>query len=330
LETALEIDQGSNRLAEAREIAVEQVHPNPKQPRQWFDDDSLQELAASIREQGVLQPITVIPDEEGYRIVAGERRWRAARIAGLKRIPALVRNLSDRDQRVIALMENLQREDLNDMDRARGLADLRDALGTQVPDHASHELDEVVGHRLGISGRAVRNFIALLSLPPSIQTTIASGTLTEKHGRALRRISEPETQRQVAEVATRLRLTGDETVKLARALQERPSENIDLLAWHIKAGETPAVSKGPKKEEEGQSTPSSPKAGALDEVLRHLDAQIHRLETEPLYPQLPIPDAVQNRMRSLSERLLRITLTLSGETIDDFLSGEVLAPSDVP
>ncbi|MBW3624947.1 MAG: ParB/RepB/Spo0J family partition protein, partial [Armatimonadetes bacterium] len=165
LASALDLNEGVNRLAEAREIALDQIHPNPHQPRQTFHEESLEALAASIREQGVLQPITVTPDGDGYRIVAGERRWRAAQLAGLSRIPALVRNLSDRDQRIVALMENLQREDLNDIDRARGLADLREALAAHATELSSHELDEEVGKRLGISGRSVRNFLALLNLP---------------------------------------------------------------------------------------------------------------------------------------------------------------------
>ncbi len=275
LAVALDLREGVNRLAEAREIALEQVHPNPHQPRQTFDEAALEELAASIREQGILQPLTVCPDDDGYRIVAGERRWRAAKLAGLTRVPALVRRLTEGEQRIVALMENLQREDLNDVDRARGLADLRAQLAGQLPDAASHTLDEEVGKRLGISGRSVRNFLSLLRLPEPVQASIAEGVLTEKHGRALRRLPDETAQQEAATVARRHALTGDETMALVGELRQRPKADLEEAARRAKAGElrqsgkaSRAAQKAPKAEDHGIDAPDAHNAPSLPALER--------------------------------------------------------------
>jgi ParB/RepB/Spo0J family partition protein len=312
LAKALEIEEGVNRLADAREIALDQIRPNPNQPRQTFGEAALDELAASIRQQGVLQPITVVPAEEGFEIVAGERRWRAARRAGLVRIPALVRDLSERDRKVIALMENLQREDLNDIDRARGLAELREMLGAETPDAASHELDDAAGSRLGISGRAVRNFVALLSLPPAIQEKIASGRLTEKHGRGLRRIREPELQSRASDLATRLRLTGDETVLLARMALDRPEEDLDQIAWKIKAGE--AVRPAPSEECKRESSESGGREESA-RLLARLEEQWERLEAQAARNPADLAETETiERLKRLAARLNETIVRLSDAT----------------
>ena len=141
-----------------------------------MDDAVLEELAASIREHGVLQPVLVTETLDGYQLVAGERRVRAARIAGLERIPALVRQLADRDQLEVALVENVQRADLDPIDEATAYRQLLDEFGLT---------QERVAERVGKSRAAVANTLRLLDLHPDVQAAIAEGRLSEGHGRAL-------------------------------------------------------------------------------------------------------------------------------------------------
>lgn len=334
LASTLDLNEGINRLAEAREIALHQIHPNPHQPRKAFPPETLEALAASIREQGVLQPITVTPDGDGFRIVAGERRWRASQLAGLERIPALVRRLSERDQRIVALMENLQREDLNDMDRARGLADLRDALAAQAPQLSSHQLDEQVGKRLGISGRSVRNFMGLLHLAEPVQEAIAGGSLTEKHGRAIRRLPEPELQERVAESSIGHRLTGEETSAVVAVLQVNPRLEVERLAEQAKSGELLARmkaaakgsekgSKRPQTSKEKQESAAGTPSAALDGLLGQLEEDLGRLEqvVVTLRTADATPETVR-RMKNSAERLIHLTLLLAGEELQGRSAGE--------
>jgi ParB family chromosome partitioning protein len=160
-----------------RELAVELITPNPKQPRRAFEEEALQGLAESIRTRGVLQPILVRPKPGGtYELIAGERRWRAAKLAGLEQVPALVRPRDDAATLEVALIENMAREDLNPVDEARGCAALVEELGLSRED---------VGLRVGRSRVAVSNLIRLLDLPEEALELLESGLLTEGHGRAL-------------------------------------------------------------------------------------------------------------------------------------------------
>jgi ParB family transcriptional regulator, chromosome partitioning protein len=160
-----------------RELPVELIVPNPKQPRRGFDQDALEALAGSLGEQGVLQPVLVRPKPGGtYELVAGERRWRAARIAGLETIPALVRNREDVAALEVALIENMAREDLNPIDEARACAALVEELGLTRED---------VGRRVGRSRVAVSNLVRLLDLPDAAIELLEQGALSEGHGRAL-------------------------------------------------------------------------------------------------------------------------------------------------
>jgi ParB family transcriptional regulator, chromosome partitioning protein len=158
------------------EVPLVRVLPSPFQPRRHMDDARLEELAASIREHGVLQPILVTETLEGYQLVAGERRVRASRLAGLERIPALVRQLADRDQLEVALVENVQRADLDPIDEASAYRQLIDEFGLT---------QEGVADRVGKSRASVANTLRLLDLHPDVQSAIADGRLTEGHGRAL-------------------------------------------------------------------------------------------------------------------------------------------------
>jgi ParB family transcriptional regulator, chromosome partitioning protein len=162
---------------ELRELAVELVAPNPDQPRKRFDDEALQGLAESVKERGVVQPVLVRPRPGGtYELVAGERRWRAAQIAGLETMPALVQQRDDAQSLEVALIENMAREDLNPIEAARAVAALVEELGLTR---------EEVGRRVGRSRVAVSNLLRLLDLPDEAIALVEDGSLTEGHGRAL-------------------------------------------------------------------------------------------------------------------------------------------------
>jgi len=158
------------------EVPLSRVAPNPHQPRHHWDDEELEELAASIREHGVLQPVLVTETLSGYQLIAGERRVRAARLAGLERIPAMVRQLADRDQLEVALVENVQRSDLDPIEEALAYRQLIDEFGLT---------QDGVAERVGKARATVANTIRLLDLHPDVQAAIGDGRITEGHGRAL-------------------------------------------------------------------------------------------------------------------------------------------------
>jgi len=158
------------------ELEITQVRPNPRQPRTRFDPESIAALAESIKTQGMVQPIIVRDAGDGYEIVAGERRWRAAQKAEVTTIPAIVRPLDDRDAMIVALAENVAREDLNPVEQARGYAVLSDELDLSQTE---------IARRVGKSRPAVANTMRLLELPDDVLDLIAGGKLSEGHGRAL-------------------------------------------------------------------------------------------------------------------------------------------------
>jgi ParB family transcriptional regulator, chromosome partitioning protein len=178
---------------ELRELPVELISPNPKQPRRRFDQEALTALARSLGERGVLQPVLVRPKAGGtYELIAGERRWRAARIAGLQVIPALVRQREDAESLELALIENMAREDLNPIEEARACAALVEELALTR---------EQVGRRVGRSRVAVSNLIRLLDLPDEVIELLAAGTLSEGHGRALLLAEDHGARRNLARAA---------------------------------------------------------------------------------------------------------------------------------
>lgn len=165
-----------NQSAEIKELAVSEVFPNPEQPRKAFDENALKELAASILKHGVIQPITVAESHGGYMIVAGERRFRASLLAGLKTVPAIVKDYDEREIKEVALLENLQREDLNPIEEARALKRLMDEFDLT---------QDEVAERLGKSRSAVANTLRLLNLSPETTRLVQRGELTAGHARAL-------------------------------------------------------------------------------------------------------------------------------------------------
>jgi ParB family chromosome partitioning protein len=212
------------------ELEITQVRPNPRQPRRVFDNDAIERLAESVRADGVVQPIIVRDAGDGYEIVAGERRWRAAQLAGLRTIPSLVRTADERELLILALAENVAREDLNAVEQARAYAVLADELDLSQTE---------IARRVGKSRPAVANTMRLLELPDAVLDLISAGTLSEGHGRAV------------------LQTSGqDERVALARTAVERGWSVRDLEVAAKRAGRPKPA---PKR------TP-----GAMDDELTHL------------------------------------------------------------
>lgn len=167
------------------DVDVEDLRPNPLQPRQEFDPQSLAELASSIKETGVLQPLVVVPEGNHYKIVVGERRWRAAQKIGLTKIPAIVRHLSEKQQIEASLVENLQRKDLNPIEIAHAYQKLIQELNfTQ----------EEVAERVGKDRASVANILRLLKLPPEVQKMVAEGKISMGHARAIVTLQNPDQQ----------------------------------------------------------------------------------------------------------------------------------------
>ncbi len=202
------------------EISIARVRSNPHQPRKRFDEEGLASLTASISEHGVIQPILVTETVDGYQLVAGERRLRAAQAAGLERIPAVVRQLADRDQLELALVENLQREDLDPLETAEAYRQLIDDFGFSQDD---------VANRVGRARSTVANTLRLLDLAPGVQAAVADGRLTEGHGRALGGLA-PELQDRVLDSVIGQELSVRQTEELVRRLREPKPEAAGSVA----------------------------------------------------------------------------------------------------
>src|SRR4051812_85858 len=195
-----------------RQVPVELISPNPNQPRRRFDEESLQALSGSLRERGVLQPVLLRPIPGGtYELIAGERRWRAARLAGFETVPAVVRTQDDAASLELALVENMAREDLNPVEEARACAMLVEELGLSR--------DEV-GRRVGRSRVAVSNLMRLLDLPDEALDLLTEGLLTEGHGRALLLAGDHDTRRRLARRAAGEEWSVRRTEEEARAAAE--------------------------------------------------------------------------------------------------------------
>lgn len=208
------------------QIPIGELDPNPDQPRQTFDETTIAQLAASIQDQGFLQPLLVVPTPGGrYRIVAGERRYRAGRKAGVDTIPCIVRDLDVTQQMEIALIENLQREDLNPMEAARGI----DALKTQCG-----YTQEKIAARLGMSRPAVANMLRLLTLPDEVTEMVRDELLTAGHARVLAGLNSREDQIRLAHRAA------DEGMNVRQLEQLAASLKPDRPARKRKAPEMPA------------------------------------------------------------------------------------------
>ncbi|HYX84768.1 MAG TPA: ParB/RepB/Spo0J family partition protein [Gaiellales bacterium] len=212
------------------ELEMARIRPNPRQPRRTFDAESIDRLADSVRSQGLVQPIVVRDTGDGYEIIAGERRWRAAQVAGLATISAIVRQADDREALILALAENVAREDLNAVEQARAYAVLSDELDLSQTE---------IARRVGKSRPAIANTLRLLDLPDPALDLIAAGKLSEGHGRAVL-LAEGQ----------------DERAALARRAVER--------GWSVRDTEAAAKRAGRSAPKPAR------RAGAMDEELAHL------------------------------------------------------------
>jgi ParB family chromosome partitioning protein len=186
----LEVLLGESSLPELLHLPVETIHPNPRQPRKRFEPEAAEGLAASIRLQGVLQPIVVRRrDDGGFELIAGERRWRAAKAAGIPTLPALVRDVEDKDSLLLGLVENVAREQLSAVEEARAYASLVDEFELSLGD---------VALRVGRSKPAVSNRLRLLELPEEVLWMLARGDLSEGHARAVLALQDDEARRRLA------------------------------------------------------------------------------------------------------------------------------------
>lgn len=198
-----------------RHLPIEQIRPNPHQPRKQFDDAALSELADSIRTSGLLQPIIVRRADDGYEIVAGERRWRAAARAGLNQIPVVIKELSDTGALQAALVENLQRQDLDPLEEAEAFARL-------MREHSMSQED--VAQAVGKSRAAVANSVRLLNLPDPILQMLADGRLTAGHARALMTLQNQDDMLRLAEDIARRRASVREVEAKARMINRSRHE----------------------------------------------------------------------------------------------------------
>jgi ParB family chromosome partitioning protein len=224
-------------------IPVDAIQPNPLQPRRVFEDNRLEELAQSIRANGIIQPLVVRLVNGRYQLVAGERRWRAAKLAGVALVPVVVREIPDNRLLEITLIENIQREDLNPMETAHAFARLSAELNLNA---------EQIGLRTGKDRTTVINLMRLLQLPPDIQQLISEGKLTAGHGRCLLSLPKAELQREVSERA----IGGGWSVR-----------QVEQTCARMTAGKTP------KHVDEAKIDPNV--KAAIQEMERKLGTRIH-------------------------------------------------------
>jgi ParB family chromosome partitioning protein len=209
------LDDRERKALGISEIELDKIIPNEYQPRKHFDDEKLKELAASIREQGVIQPVIVHKAGSGYELIAGERRWRASRLAGLKTIPALVKEATKRELLEMALIENIQREDLNPLEAAEAYKRLQDEFKLTQDDLAK---------RVGKERSTVTNFLRLLGLPKEVKQELVTGSLSMGHAKALLSLERVRDQLLAASRIVKKGLSVREAEALAHALKNPPKD----------------------------------------------------------------------------------------------------------
>jgi ParB family transcriptional regulator, chromosome partitioning protein len=209
-------------------LPIEAIERNPEQPRKRFEEAKLEELAASIREHGIVEPILVRKDGTKYRILAGERRWRAAQRAGLKEVPAILREATDREAFELALVENIQRADLNSIEEA-------EAYDVLLSDHGLTQ--EEIAKRVGKERSTVANALRLLKLPEEVREAVRGGQLDMGHARALLSLEDAESIRKTAQRAIREGLSVRATEALVRVLTQKPAKKGPVAG----TSDTPAI-----------------------------------------------------------------------------------------
>ncbi len=220
------LDDREKKALGITEIELDRIAPNEYQPRKVFDDEKLKELAASIKEQGVIQPIIVHKAGSGYELIAGERRWRASRLAGLKTIPSLVKEATKRELLEMALIENIQREDLNALEAAEAYKRLQDEFKMTQEDLA---------RRVGKERSTVTNFLRLLHLPKEIKQDLASGAISMGHAKALLSLERSRDQIHAAALIVKKGLSVREAESLAARLKNPPKERKIRQSQELKS-----------------------------------------------------------------------------------------------
>ena len=276
------------------EVDLESLQPNPKQPRREFDPRSLRELASSIRETGVLQPLVVAPRGERLVIICGERRWQAAQLAGLRRIPVVVREADDGQALVLGLIENIQREALNPLDEALAIQSLIDDFGLT---HAE------VARRVGKSRSHVTNLLRLLNLPHPVQQMVRAGQLKPGHARGVLRLRNSEAQVRLAERIV------NESLSVRRVERATPAEHPGRRGVPVSRETISAAPLGPR------ISPARRSAGAktfLTREVQHLTRAIESRLGKDLAifwngagGELTIPFESQDQLAAFLSSLLR-------------------------
>lgn len=195
-------------------LKISQVEPNRDQPRRTFEEESLEELAESIRQYGILQPLLVTPRDNHYEIIAGERRWRAAKLAGLREVPVIIREYSEQEVMEISLIENIQREDLNPIEEAQAYQRLIQEF---------HMTQEELSQKISRSRASISNRIRLLRLSPEVQNLLAESKISEGHARALLSLEKREQQEAAAQQIIEDGLSVRDTEKLVKKMLTPPS-----------------------------------------------------------------------------------------------------------
>lgn len=248
---------------EVRSIALNSIVPNPQQPRKAFSPEALEDLSASIKAQGILQPIVVRRTEgvgpDKFELVAGERRFRASELAGLTEIPAIIRDITDEQSLAIALIENLQREDLNPIEEARGLLELRRRFGLN---------QEQISQKVGKSRSAVANLLRLLTLPEAMQAALSKGTMSPGHARALLAVTNDDQRIQLFERMIQEGLT----VRQAEAQVSywKAHGQLPKLGTQAAAEETSVAEVNPARSKQG----TAPDDGTLKDLAKSLSTRI--------------------------------------------------------
>ena len=209
------IDLKAKPMAEMTEIAIADIVPNPTQPRRKFDEQALEELADSIRTLGLIQPITVKPKDGKYLIISGERRWRAAQAAGVEKVPAYIRDVDDTNLHAMALVENIQRQDLNSIEVALGLQRLIDECGL-----TQDELADKVGKKRS----TISNYMRLLRLPDEVQLAVKEGIISMGHAKAIASLEERKQQLALLKKCVKNNLSVRQAEEAARAIADKATD----------------------------------------------------------------------------------------------------------